>query len=882
MAEKIKGLTYVIEADGSKFEGTMKDLNSILSSTKREMNSLDKALKLDPGNIDLLSQKFKASEKAISLTKNKIEETQKTLSSLKSAEVIDNVKLSKTQADLARLNSDLKKLENDKRDVSVALKGKPEAEIKSLGIQLDKIDNKKYTAKVDVDEKGFSGKLAGLSQKISSFVGGKVNIPFASTGLEQLGSAVGSTSGAMAGLGLAATGIGAAVVAGTAVAMKAWESWNIVDEIKDKISNLNTTTTDFGNSFENLASKNAVGLEETGSVILGITKNFKELNPEQIENFGNKLSDFTQFLGGDPVSNAKQYKSILSSFGQDTTDVNVLNDKLSILSSGIQASSFDAGEFMQAFDDLAPTLSTAGLSIEQSTDLITRLSNAGLDASDIQNGLGKATIKAAESGKSLTQVLDEQIKSLSDGTISAQDMNDATDLFGKKGALSMINALKNGRLNLEELGEEYKDNKDTLENLEKANEDAGESFAKLGNKITLAFVGIGEKIAPELNKIFDGFASLDVGKVAQGVYGLFQNLGKFIGEAMKGLVKHPEVIVGILTLPLTLPAILITGLVDGFVSAFAGNGWKEQLGTSLTSAFQTIAGSVTGFAGWIWDNISGGLTSMWDWLYGAVSWLGSSLTGAFSFVAGLSSDFGKWIWNAALSGLNSMWKWLYDKLAWLGSAVSNGLSSAAKLAVSFGSWIWGNISGGLSAIWNNVWGTLSWLGSAVSNGLSSAASSASGFGSWIWNEISGGISAIWNNVWNAMRWVGGAINSGLQSAINSIGDVGGWIWNKVSGGVEWVKSKIQNSLSGLNPFRSIGFDFGFNYHESVLASIGKLPPEYANNLRSIGGVSRSVTTNNNKVVQRPVFNLNVNANDRRSVDDLVEEIQRALGGMINV
>lgn len=73
MATKIKGVTIELSADTSGLESALKNANKELASTQKQLNSVNKALKLDPGNVDLLEQKQRMLATAIEQTTEKLE-----------------------------------------------------------------------------------------------------------------------------------------------------------------------------------------------------------------------------------------------------------------------------------------------------------------------------------------------------------------------------------------------------------------------------------------------------------------------------------------------------------------------------------------------------------------------------------------------------------------------------------------------------------------------------------------------------------------------------------------------------------------------------------------------------------------------------------------
>lgn len=72
MATKIKGVTIELSADTSGLESALKNANKELSSTQKQLNSVNKALKMDPGNIELIEQKQRMLATAVEQTTNKL------------------------------------------------------------------------------------------------------------------------------------------------------------------------------------------------------------------------------------------------------------------------------------------------------------------------------------------------------------------------------------------------------------------------------------------------------------------------------------------------------------------------------------------------------------------------------------------------------------------------------------------------------------------------------------------------------------------------------------------------------------------------------------------------------------------------------------------
>lgn len=74
MAGRIAGITIEIGGDTSNLQKSLRGVDNQLKTTQTNLKDINKLLKLDPGNVELLTQKQKNLESAIDLTKKRLEE----------------------------------------------------------------------------------------------------------------------------------------------------------------------------------------------------------------------------------------------------------------------------------------------------------------------------------------------------------------------------------------------------------------------------------------------------------------------------------------------------------------------------------------------------------------------------------------------------------------------------------------------------------------------------------------------------------------------------------------------------------------------------------------------------------------------------------------
>ena len=72
MASRIQGITVEIGGDTTKLQNALKGVNGQIKSTQAQLKDVNKLLKLDPSNTELLAQKHKLLAEAVGETKEKL------------------------------------------------------------------------------------------------------------------------------------------------------------------------------------------------------------------------------------------------------------------------------------------------------------------------------------------------------------------------------------------------------------------------------------------------------------------------------------------------------------------------------------------------------------------------------------------------------------------------------------------------------------------------------------------------------------------------------------------------------------------------------------------------------------------------------------------
>lgn len=173
MATKIQGITIEIGGDTSPLAKAFESVNKVISSTQKELRQVEKALKLDPGNAELLAQKQELLSKQIKNTAEKIsklkeieQEVQKRRESDPTNDTLAQQlravqrELSNTEAGLSKLQAEYNASESSISELNFALSesAKKHSLLKS---ELDEVNN---SLKLDAD----NAELLGQKQELLS------------------------------------------------------------------------------------------------------------------------------------------------------------------------------------------------------------------------------------------------------------------------------------------------------------------------------------------------------------------------------------------------------------------------------------------------------------------------------------------------------------------------------------------------------------------------------------------------------------------------------------------------------------------------------------------------------------------------------------------
>ena len=168
MAGKIKGITIEIGGDTTGLDKALKGTNAEIKRTQSELKDVNKALKLDPSNTELLEQKQRALADAVNATSEKLDMLK--TAQEQAAEQLAKGEIGQEQYDaltreIVKTEAELKKATKEADNFSVGLEQAKNA-LNKVGSAAQTVADK--TKKLSTAATGLLGAVGGLALKTAA------------------------------------------------------------------------------------------------------------------------------------------------------------------------------------------------------------------------------------------------------------------------------------------------------------------------------------------------------------------------------------------------------------------------------------------------------------------------------------------------------------------------------------------------------------------------------------------------------------------------------------------------------------------------------------------------------------------------------------------
>ncbi|HEO6992414.1 TPA: phage tail tape measure protein [Streptococcus agalactiae] len=910
MTETFEGLYVKFGANTVEFDRSVKGINTALSSLKKDFNNINRQLKMDPDNVDLLNRNLVNLQEQARVGAMKIAELKKQQKALGESEV-GSAQWNKLQLEIAKVESQMKivdkAMESTKKHIEDV--GDPKSilnlnkELDNVAKELDIVNQK---LELDTDNVELAEQKMKLLGKQSELVGDKVQElkkKQAALGDEKIGTEewrqlqneigqaeveVLKIDRAMDILGESSRSATGDIKEATSylradvmmdVADKAGQigqkmvdagkmtvdAWSEIDEALDTVTTKTGLTGDALAELQEIAKDIATGMptsfQNAGDAVGELNTQFG-LTGEKLKSASELLIKYAEINETDISSSAISAKQAIEAYGLTAEDLGMVLDNVT---KAAQDTGQSVDTIVQKAIDGAPQIKGLGLSFEEGAALIGKFEKSGVDSSAALSSLSKAAVIYAKDGKTLTDGLNETVSAIQNSTSETEALSIASEIFGSKAAPRMVDAIQRGAFSFDDLAEAAKSSSgtvsttfdetlDPIDKLTQYSNQAKEGMAELGGKLLETVIPALEPLMGMLESSVNWFTSLnETDQQTIVILGLVTTAVMMLLGAIAPLVIAIGAIgapVGIVVAAIVGAIAVITLIIQAIMNWGAITEWLQSTWDSCAAWLSELWTNIVTTATTAWSNFTAWLSGLWS----SVVSTGQSLWS--SFTSSLSNIF-----SSLITGAQSLW-----------SSFTSTLSNLWSGLVSTGSNLFNNLSSTISGIFNGILSTASNIWNSIKSTISNAIDGAK-------NAVSNGVNAIKNLFNFQIKWphiplphfrVSGSANplDWLKGGLPSIG-------------IDWyAKGGIMTkpTLFGMNGNRAmVGGEAGAEailpLNKSTLGAIGQ---SIANTMNT----SNNINVNFSGVTIREEADLNRLANVVGN--RIAEELQRKTnlrGGM---
>ena len=831
MASRIKGITVEIGGDTTGLEKALKGVNSSIKTTQSALKDVERLLKLDPTNTELLTQKQKLLKDAIASTSEKLE-------TLKEAQ-----KQAKEQLERGELGQ-------DKYDAL-------QREIVETEQELKRLQEQAATTSVTLE------KIAAAGDKFEK----------AGDSITNAGKQISVASAAVTGLGVAAVKTAADFDSAMAnVAAISGATGDDLQALRDKAREMGEKTKFSASEAADAMSYMAMAGWKTGDMLSGIEG----------------IMNLAAASGEDLATTSDIVTDALTAFGLTAEDSAHFADILAAASSNANTNVSMMGE---TFKYCAPVAGALGYSAEDVAEAIGLMGNAGIKSTQAGTALRTMMTKLQGelklSGEALGEVTiqtanaDGSMRELSDiladcrtafSKMSESEAAAAAETLVGKNAMSGFLALMNSAPgDIDKL-------RNAIENCDGSAEDMAAIMQdNLNGQLTILksqleelAISFGEMLMPVIRKVVtavQGFVDklnnmdeaqrktiITIGLVIAALGPFLVILGTVISTMGKSMKAYASAAKGIKKLMVAVksgtgifgklgtalggisaPVLAIVAVIAVLVAAFThlwktNDGFRENIIATWTQIKETVSNFCQGIVdrlnslGFEFSSITEVLKAVWD---GFCNLLGPVFEGAFRFISDTLSTVLDVILNTVdffIAVFSGDWEGAWEAVKNIFSSIWNGLVSWFTNILETIKGVLDVALGWIGTSWEQVWTNVKNFFTNIWNGIKDFISSTI-------NSISTTISNVITGIKTTVNNVFSAIKTTISNIFNGIKDTATSVWNAIKTAIttpiENAKEKVREAINAIKGFFS-GLKLELPHiklpHFSISGSFSLSPP----------------------------------------------------------
>lgn len=798
MAGNIKGITIEIDGDVKKLNSALKSANQNIKDTQYQLRDVEKALKFNPGNTEMLEQKFKLLGQSVTEAKDKLnllEEAQRQAADqlargeigqadydALSAKVeaargevekfqaaydeFGSVQAQQFKAALEEINQSLDGTKGKLEDVDKALQLNPgntdllQTKFELLGQAVEEASDK--VTMLEEAEALAADQLANGEIGIEQYADLQVELENARAEADQLRQAYVSF-GSVALQKVSAVGekivelgtkteklgnflnkyVSVPVVAAGSAGVAAFKSMDeAMDTVTKKTGATGGALEDMQNRAKEIAETVPTSFQTAADAVGEVNTRFG-LTGDALSDLSTKFVKFADLNDTDVSSSIDNVQTVMAAWGVETEDAGLLLDTLTKAG---QDTGVSVDTLSQALSSNKTYLDEMGFSLSDSAMFLANLDKNGVDANATLAGMKKALVNATKEGKTSKEALSELQDTIANSTDKTEAYQKAMELFGNKAGPAIADAVMEGRLSFEELGTTLEDFSGTTENTFKDTLDPIDQMTTALNTAKDIAGQVGGMIFETLNPAL-------------------QKLNDYVKKAKESFEKlSPKTKDTIVKFGLIAAAIGPVLSVGSNLTKFFGGiiSLAPKLGAAisfLTGPFGLVVLAIAAVIA-----IVAIVIKNWDYLKQKAQEVGKVISDAWNQMKTNVSNS----WNQLKTNAAAAWQEIKNRVTENFNIAKNAVSTAADNIKTKVSTTWDNVKSGTAAKWSEIKNTVSTKASEVKTAVSTAWENVKTNTSAKWNEIKTTVSTKVSEVKNAISNGWGNLKQNVSGVFDGI------------------------------------------------------------------------------------------------------------------
>lgn len=749
VASRIQGITVEIGGDTTKLSTALSKVNKEIRDTQSQLKDVNKLLKLDPGNTDLMAQKQKLLTQAISETKEKL----------------DSLKLASQQANEALAKGEISQSQYDALQREIV---ETEKALEELEKQADK-------SAVALQKIGATG------EKLKS-VGSSI---------EGVGQKLMPVTAAVGGLGAAAVKVAADFDSGMSqVAAVSGATGKELDALREKAREMGAKTKFSASEAAEAMNYMAMAGWKTGDMLDGIEgiMNLAAASGEDLATTSDIVTDALTALGLSAKDSGHFADILAAASSNANTNVSMMGETFKYCAPVAGALGFTAEDTAEAIGLMA----NAGIKSSQAgTAMRTMLTSLTGEATFVGDAFGELTIQTTNtdgSMRSLGEILADCRVAFSQMSESEQAAN-AEALVGKNAMSGFLAVMNAAPADIEKLNSAITNCDGTAEKMAETMQDnlAGQ-LTILKSQLEELAISIGEILMPSIRQIVGWIQRLVnwLNGLDEGTKKIIVTIALVVAAVAPVLIVIGKVVGAIGTIMTVIPQ--IAGAISGVVGFVSG---------TVIPAITAVVAAI----GWVPIAIAA-VIAIIILLWNKCEWFREAVTAVWEAIKSATVT----AWNAIGTFLTNLWggivqtgKTVFQGLASFFTACWQGIQNMFTTVLTA-------ISVFFSTIWNAIRTTVVTVGTAIQTFLTTAwtaiktvittiLTAIQTVFTTVWNTIKAVVTAVVSAIQNFITTAWNTIKSVVTAVMNAIHSVVSGAWNNVKAVTSSVLNAVRSAVS---------------------------------------------------------------------------------------